>query len=263
MGRGWAIKSNPPASFVCIMVLMTVSGGARSDIMSKHENFIFNWESRGEQNLISALLMNWTFQRVFRPWQLMLELHPIVDTLNGTFLVSFTLFPSFDGSSSWTNVKRGSQNYEIRWKFFSCVVCSTSTRNAMESNFGVWSQLHMKIYKNLCSWQHWNVMNFVRSFFCKWKERKRFFIKAKNIFEAESQSDDDEDDAWKGKKGNQHKWFSILWLLPVYIHHGSGAPVYIRNMCFAFVIPFSNTQQTVIHKPSPGTGSNRNEMPTT
>lgn len=37
-------------------------------------------------------------------------------------------------------------------------------------------------------------------------------------------------------------------------------PVYIRNMCFAFVIRLSNTQQTVIHRPSPGTGSNRNEL---
>lgn len=79
----------------------------------------------------------------------------------------------------------------------------------------------MKIY---APWQHWNVMNF--SFFFSKSTRRNKYLK--NLF------DDVDDD--EGKKGNQHKWFSILMFLCICsaaacssCHHRPG---YIENMCF-------------------------------
>lgn len=136
----------------------------------------------------------------------------------------FHFFPFIDAPSSWTNGEVEARetwkrltNYDsLASKVLSSLYIQTLSRlfsppRRIESNFGVWSQLHTENLKNLCSWQHWNVMNFL---FCKW-ELKCFKT---NLF---------------GKKRRRRRWmmmkgkkratnindFSTL-VLPVYIHHG-------------------------------------------
>lgn len=92
----------------------------------------------------------------------------------------------------------------------------------------IWS-LITTTHENLCSWQHWNVMNFrlngkkkKRTFFGVWSRRR----------------------CWWTEKGNRKKSTSIL-MLPVYIQHGSMLARRVHKK-HVFILMFF---QTLIQEP--------------
>lgn len=188
-------------------------GGGRSVVMSKHENFIFIWmASRWKQGMICdflsfvkeifLLLKIRRNSEVFLPWQSKLILI-FQDPMNVTFPASSTLFPP-DRWLIELNTKRLT-NYEFyvleshkrRRSFPFCLFCLHPKRRNGIQFWSLITTTHensffIEIYAhgNIETW--WIL-------FCKWwQERKRFFIKAKNLFRWD---DDDDDDAWKGRKG--------------------------------------------------------------
>lgn len=104
----------------------------------------------------------------------------------------------------------------LKWKcFFHLKISKERERNP------IWSHTHTHSGEDLCSWQHWNVMNSYFSF----KNLFLSFDSTTSMMAMERR---------KGREQQQLKWFSIL-MLAVYIHHAS---TYIRNMCFVLCFSF-------------------------